>query len=205
MSFLSFEFALFVGVALLIFHLGRAGWRPGLLLALSYVFYLTWSPLHALLLAAVTTGVYRTALWIESRRTERGKRAWVALGVMALLVLLFGFKSASWWLKEVFPHAPGAMKFVAPLGLSYYVFKMLGYLLDVYWEVLPAQRNFVTLALYGAFFPQIVSGPIQRAQSFFEQIKNLQNPDAEEFATGLRRILFGLFKKLAVADPLSVV
>jgi alginate O-acetyltransferase complex protein AlgI len=210
MSFLSFNFAIFVGLALLIFYVVPTRWRPALLLGLSYAFYLSWSPIHTLLLVAVTVGVYATALWIESRRTEQGKRALMAFGVMTLLVLLFAFKAANWFLREFFSHANGsgsnyAALVVVPLGLSYYVFKMLGYLLDVYWEVLPAQHNFVSLALYGAFFPQIVSGPIQRAQSFFDQLDKIKSPDAGEFVVGLRRILFGLFKKVVIADRLSVL
>jgi alginate O-acetyltransferase complex protein AlgI len=97
------------------------------------------------------------------------------------------------------------MTVLVPLGLSYYVFKMVGYLLDVYWETLPVQHNFVSLALYGSFFPQIVSGPIQRAESFFDQIEKIKVPDAGDFVVGLRRILFGLFKKIAIADTLSVL
>jgi len=210
MSFLSFNFAIFLGVALLIFHFGPARWRPALLLGLSWAFYLSWSLVDALLLAGVSAGVYATALWIEGRRTEQGKRAWMALGVMSLLVLLFAFKSAAWFLTEFSPRAgvwgsSGAALVVVPLGLSYYVFKMVGYLLDVYWEKLPAQRNFVSLALYGAFFPQIVSGPIQRARSFFDQIEKIKSPAAAEFVAGLRRILFGLVKKVAIADRLAGV
>jgi hypothetical protein len=210
MSFLSFNFAIFLGVALLIFHFAPARWRPALLLGLSWAFYLSWSLVYALLLAAVSAGVYATALWMEGRRAERGKRAWMVLGVMTLLVLLFAFKSAGWFLSEFFPRAGGlgsngAALVVVPLGLSYYVFKMVGYLLDVYWEKLPAQRNFVSVALYGAFFPQIVSGPIQRARSFFDQIEKIKTPDAADFVTGLRRILFGLVKKIVIADRLAVL
>jgi D-alanyl-lipoteichoic acid acyltransferase DltB (MBOAT superfamily) len=210
MSFLSFNFAIFLGIALLIFHVAPTRWRPGLLLGFSCAFYLSWGLIQTILLAAVTFGVYATALWIERRRTEQGKRASMALGVMTLLLLLFAFKSAAWFLKEFFSRAHGpdsdlALFLVMPLGLSFYTFKMVGYLLDVYWETLPAQRNFVTLALYGAFFPQIVSGPIQRAQSFFQQMDQIKAPDADEFAVGLRRILFGLFKKVVIADPLAVL
>jgi len=210
MSFLSFNFALFLGLALLLFHLAPARWRPGLLLGFSYAFYLSWSFIYTVLLAAVTAGVYATALWIEGRRTERGKHAWMAAGVMTLLILLFAFKSADWFFHEFFSplgraDSNNAALVVVPLGLSYYVFKMVGYILDVYWETLPAQRNFVSLALYGAFFPQIVSGPIQRAQSFFDQIDKIKSPDAGEFVIGLRRILFGLVKKVAIADRLAVL
>jgi hypothetical protein len=210
MSFLSFNFAIFLAFGLLIFHLGRPQWRPCLLLGLSYAFYLTWSLNYAILLAAVTTGVYWTALWIEGRRTEQGKRTLMALGVMTLLILLFAFKAAGWFFDKFGPHSKRvgldeAILVVVPLGLSYYVFKMLGYLLDVYWDNLPAQRNFTSLALYGSFFPQIVSGPIQRAKDFFSQIDKVKRPSAGDFVAGLRRILFGLLKKIMVADRLAVL
>jgi hypothetical protein len=208
MSFLSFNFAIFLAVGLLVFHLSRAQWRPLVLLVLSYAFYLSWGPVHTLLLAAVTVGVYATALWIEGRRTEQGKRAFMALGVMTLLILLFTFKSARWLENEFGPGTghgglDAAMLLVAPLGLSYFVFKMVGYLLSVYWGELPAQRNFVSLALFGSFFPQIVSGPIQRAGDFFSQLDKVRNPDPGEFAAGLRRILFGLLKKVLIVERLS--
>jgi alginate O-acetyltransferase complex protein AlgI len=210
MSFLSFNFAIFLAFGLLAFYLGKPQWRPGLLLGLSYAFYLSWSLTYAVLLAAVTAGVYWVALWIEGRRTEQGKRAFMALGVMTLLVLLFAFKSAGWFLDEFGPHSKrfgldDALVVIVPLGLSYYVFKMVGYLLNVYWEELPAQRNFVSLALYTSFFPQIVSGPIQRAEDFFSQYHKIRSPDAGEFVVGLRRILFGLLKKVVIADRLAVL
>ncbi|PWU14623.1 MAG: hypothetical protein C5B50_16945 [Verrucomicrobia bacterium] len=209
MPFLSFNFAIFLGLALLLFHLAPARIRPRLLLILSYLYYLTWSPTYTMLLLAVTAGVYATGLWIERSRTEHGKRAWMAIGVMLLLLLLFAFKAAASSLGDfLLPSRSGgsvAALLVVPLGLSYYVFRMVGYLLDVYWELLPAQRSFTLLALYGSFFPQIVSGPIQRAQSFFEQTGKIENPGADDFLLGARRILFGLFKKVAIADPLAIL
>jgi hypothetical protein len=210
MSFLSFNFAIFLGLALLIFYFTPARWKPVLLLVLSYVFYFTWSIVDTLLLAAVTVGVYATARWIAARKTERGKHALMAVSVMTLLVLLFGFKAAGLIVKEFFAHdrgsgPNGAVLVLVPLGLSYYIFKTVGYLLDVYWEMIPVQRNFVSLALYVSFFPQIVSGPIQRAQNFLNQVDKIKHPDAGEFVVGLRRILFGLFKKIVIADRLAVL
>src|ERR1700678_2304670 len=136
MSFISFNFAFFLAAGLLVFHLSRPGWRPTGLLVLSFAFYATWGLVHTLLLAAVTTGVYVTAIWIEGRRTEQGKRAVAALGVMLLLILLFAFKAAGWMWEEFgsgsHQGSPAAL-IIAPLGLSYYLFKMIGYLLNVYW------------------------------------------------------------------------
>lgn len=203
MSFLSFNFAIFLGFILLIYHLASARWRPGLLLVFSYLFYASWSPVHALLLAAVTAGVYVAACRIEDHRKEGGKRAWMLLGVTALVLLLVAYKSAALLLKEFSPHSTAVV--LIPIGLSYYLFKLIAYLLDVYWETIPAQRNVVTLALYTSFFPQIVSGPIQRAEDFFGQFDSLRHPDAAEFVAGLRRILFGLAKKILIADRLDVL
>jgi alginate O-acetyltransferase complex protein AlgI len=210
MSFLSFNFAIFLTLGLLVFHLGQPRWRPSVLLALSYAFYLTAGVFNALLLVVVTIGVYASALRIEKCRTERGKRALITLGVSALLVLLFFFKSATSFANTLDQQAnhtglSAIIPWAMPLGLSYYVFKMLGYLLDVYWGQLPAQRNFVSVALYGSFFPQIVSGPIQRAADFFSQLPRIEAPDAGEFVQGLRRILFGLVKKIVIADQLAAV
>jgi alginate O-acetyltransferase complex protein AlgI len=202
MSFISFEFAIFAGLALLIFHLAPSRSRPTLLLVFSYLFYFTWSPFYAVLLAVVTCGVFAAGLRIDSRATEDRKRRWLDLAVICLLLLLFAFKASAWFPKGVFSLA-GSAAIVVPLGLSYYVFKMIGYLLDVYWEVLPAERNFVVVALYGSFFPQIVSGPIQRAGSFFDQVQTIKNPEPAQFVDGARRILFGLWKKIVIADPLT--
>ena len=210
MTFLSFNFIIFLALGLLIFYLSKPKWRPGVLLGLSYVFYLSWSLTYALLLAAVSAGVYFAALWIGKQRTRQGGGVIMVLGVMMLLVLLFAFKSATWFLDEFGSHPKrlgldDAMLIIVPLGLSYYVFKMLGYLLDVYWEKMPAQRSFVSFALFTSFFPQIFSGPIQRAQDFFDQVDHIKNPDPDQFVVGLRRILFGLFKKVVIADRLAVL
>lgn len=208
MPFLSFEFGIFLGVALLVFHLSPPRWRPNVLLGFSYLFYLTWSAWHTVLLGAVTAAVYWAGRRMGTLKGKRGGFAWLILTVAALLVLLFAFK-AGWWLQKEFASAGNRMSVaalvIAPLGLSYYVFKMLGYLLDVYWESIPPEPSFVAVALYGAFFPQIVSGPIQRAGDFFEQMSRVRHPEADEFAAGLKRILFGLFKKIVVADQLGVM
>jgi D-alanyl-lipoteichoic acid acyltransferase DltB (MBOAT superfamily) len=205
MSFLSFGFALFVGFGLLAFHLSPARWRPDVLLGLSYAFYASWSPGYATLLLFLTVAVYFTARLIERCRTERGKFGLTVLAVTGLLVVLFTFKCATVLMSTfhtLFRQKGGdwAMLVIAPLGLSYYLFKTLGYLLDVYWEKIPAEHSFVSLALYVSFFPQIVSGPIMRADDFFSQFGKLRSFDPAEFVVGLRRILFGLFKKVVIAD-----
>jgi alginate O-acetyltransferase complex protein AlgI len=209
MSFLTVSFGLLLGLALLVFHSVPASWRPRVLLAVSLAFYCTWSPWHALLLVALTALVHRLALVIERSGEQRTKLRITALILALLVLLLVAFKCALAAVNAL----PGLWSrtgldpmvwLAAPLGLSYYSFKLIGYVLDVYWENMPAQRDFTTLMLYSSFFPQLVSGPIQRAGDFFAQYDRLYTSDPSLFVMGLRRILLGLFKKIVVADQLSV-
>ena len=210
MSFLSAPFVVFLGVALAAFELSPARYRPVVLLAASYAFYASNSPSNALLLLAVTLAVHQVALAIERRRTEGGKLRLVGAAVAALTLLLAGFKLASalWpWVgaSPVRASEGVALRVLVPLGLSYYIFKLIGYLLDVYWEKFPAERSVVALALYASFFPQIVTGPIERAGTFFDQLGRIAERHPASVEAGARRILFGLFKKIAVADRIAVV
>jgi alginate O-acetyltransferase complex protein AlgI len=203
-SYLSFTFAVFVGVTLLAFYLAPARFRQHVLLAMSCLFYATHEPVFALpLLLAVTYGVHRVALAIDAAEAEREKWRLSVVSVTALVIVLAGFKllgsAASSGTEQGL-----ALRLLIPLGISYYLFKLIAYLLEVYWGNLRAEHAFVRVALYAAFFPQVVSGPIQRPGAFFEQAGRLGEPDSALVSQGLRRILFGLFKKIAIADHLSV-
>jgi alginate O-acetyltransferase complex protein AlgI len=208
MSFLTVSFGLLLGLGLLVFHSAPAHWRPRLLLAISLAFYCTWSPWHALLLVAVTAAVHQLALLIERTAEQRPKLRLTALTLALLLLLLVAFKcalAAAVAFPGLWSHTglDAAVWLAAPLGLSYYSFKLIGYVLDVYWENLPAQRDYTSLILYSSFFPQLVSGPIQRAGDFEAQYGRLYRSDPTLFVAGLRRILLGLFKKIVVADQLA--
>ncbi len=210
MSFLSAEFALFVALTCVIFHAAPAGWRACLLLVFSYLFYASWSLPHTLVILAATAGVHVAALTVSRCRVERRKFALTSATIAALVALLAAFKWGGWlagMLVAAGSRSSGtiAALLMIPLGISYYLFKTIGYLLDVYWEKVEAQRSFVSTALYVSFFPQIVSGPIQRAGDFFGQLQQLQHSDAGAVTTGLRRILFGLIKKIVIADRLAVI
>lgn len=208
MSFLSIEFALFLAVGLLGFHLAPSRYKRHVLLALSYLFYFSASVLHTLLLLGTTVSVYLAARAIERSRTDGGKLRLTGVAVAGLLMVLTGFKYTGWLIETLQTiwskgGAEAVLLLVAPLGLSYYLFKMMGYLLDVYWDKIPVEHNFISFALFVAFFPQIVSGPIQRAQDFLPQLEKFDRPDPAALTAGLRRILFGLFKKLVIADRLA--
>jgi hypothetical protein len=208
MSLTSPGFALFLALALTVFHLSPGRYRISILLLFSLVFYLFWNPYHLVLLLAVTGAVF-LLVRACARNGDEPARFRLAMAMVAgLLTLLVVFKCGAQvfnlfqdhW-KGGLPHASAAI--LAPLGLSYYLFKMLSYILDVYWETLEPIANFIPFCLYVSFFPQMVSGPIQRPRSFFDQLGRLQAPDPDLMKAGLRRILFGLFKKLIIADRLT--
>jgi alginate O-acetyltransferase complex protein AlgI len=197
MGFLSVDFFVLLPLAVVLFHLAPLGWRRQVLLVYSYLFYATWSVGYAGLLLLTSLLVFALARRIEAATTDRDKRRPLVLGVVALAVTLGLFKYA--------PAAGGAFaRLLVPLGISYYTFKLVSYLVDVYWEKVPAERDLVSFLLFPAFFPQILSGPIQRAKDFLPQLK--PQPVAAAFITsGLRLMLFGLFKKLVIADRLALM
>jgi D-alanyl-lipoteichoic acid acyltransferase DltB (MBOAT superfamily) len=196
MSFLSPEFGLFVVAGLGLFLGCAEAWRSGVLLALSVAFYLTYVPADGLLLLGSAALVHVAALAIDTRRSDRA-RLRLAWAVAAVLVASLAF------FKCLPLMGPGS--WIVPLGLSYYFFKLLGYLLDVYWGKIAPRRSLADVLLYASFFPQIVSGPIQRAGDFFGQLDRLPRPKPSQVAAGLRRILLGLFKKLVIAQRLALI
>ena len=209
MSFLSIAFVSFVAITFIAFHWAPARWRPQVLLATSLAFYATHGLGYLILLVTVALGTHGAAILIEREAAEAGKKRILIGAVSALIALLCTFKLGG--ALDLPPKPAEAMqadavwRFVLPLGLSYYLFKLISYLLEVYWENVPAQQNWVSVGLYAAFFPQIVSGPIQRPGDFFKQLAQVGHIDPEDLTIGLRRILFGLFKKIAIADRLGPV
>ncbi len=193
MSFTSVEFLLFLVLFALLYGLCPRRIQPGCLLAASYLFYSATNWEATLALAASTLLAFLAAILIERFVGKPGAQA-VALGTTFLLtVYLIFFKAL--------PLIPttGWARLVMPLGLSYYSFKLISYVLDVYWGKLQATRDIISFAAFVAFFPQIVAGPIERANQFLPQLG--LRPAA--FSDALPRIAWGLFKKLVIADHLA--
>lgn len=208
MSLISLSFALFVLVSLAAYQLAPARHRAHVLLAASLVFYASHGLSYALLLGVLTLLVHGAALAVERRRAEGGDFRILVASVTGLMLVLTAFKIAgAASAQAIAARDPAdrdlALHVLLPVGLSYYLFKLIGYLLDVYWENVPAERSVARVALYASFFPQIVSGPIQRAGDFFERLSDDARLDPAKASDGLRRILVGVFKKLAIADRLA--
>ena len=147
-----------------------------------------------MLLIVASAAVYALGLAIAKNGSERAKQTYMAVGVAAVIAVIVVFKAAGAW-----------RGVLLPLGVSFYSFKLISYLIEVYWDDEAVERDPVVFFLLPAFFPQIVSGPIQRPEPFFAQMRDVmaRTIDVEQVETGLRFILGGLMMKLLVGDRLA--
>ena len=154
-----------------------------------------------LLLTAVA---YLAGLAMEKRPKCR---AILAVGVGVPLAVLFCFKYMDFFLDSfctLFHIEHGVLDIILPVGISFYTFQSLSYTIDVYRGTLPTCHDPMKFALYIAFFPQLVAGPIVKASEFLPQLEEGRRPSRERIARGLTEMLFGVLKKAVLADNLSV-
>jgi D-alanyl-lipoteichoic acid acyltransferase DltB (MBOAT superfamily) len=159
--------------------------------------------LLALLLGTIVLDYY-LALWIERTESPVARRALVIVSLCSNLGILVFFKYADFLSQDVFHLPVGRMRLILPAGISFHTFQSLSYTIDVYRRQLKATRSVVQFATFVLFFPQLVAGPIVRAQDLLPQLEDLP-PLVDATATrALFRIVCGLFKKIALADTLAM-
>lgn len=180
------------------------------LLAVSYLLYLQWKPVYALILLGVTAITYFAALKVtESRHPKKLITISVILTILPLLFFkYFNFinDSISTLISAVGLdfHLQG-LNWAIPIGISFFTFQALGYLWDVYYKRLEPENDFLTYALFISFFPSILSGPINKASLVIPQLKNLRPYfDYSKAVEGLKMLLWGMFMKVVVADRLAL-
>jgi hypothetical protein len=193
MNFASFEFAIFIVITVVLFRICPRRWQAAFILIASYVFYCTWDALMAVALFVATLLAYVVAIQLEKFRGRQTASRLMLAAVSALVLYLAFFKA------KTFLRLGGGP--LIPLGISYYTFRLISYIVDVYWGKLEAERSFVPFAAYVAFFPHMIAGPIQRASSFLPQIDQPSEPRVLE---GLVRMMLGFFKKALIADNLAL-
>jgi len=182
-----------------------------LLLIASYVFYGAWSWKFLLLLIAGTLLDYTWGLLIAASEAPR-RRRYLLLGSLTLNLSILGvFKYLGFFLQETAEllaslHMPvniPVLHIVLPVGISFYTFQSMAYTIDVYRRKIPAERNLLQFALYIAFFPQLVAGPIERAAHMLPQYKAVRQWSGSALESGLQLAVWGLFKKIVIADRLT--
>ncbi len=198
MDFTTIAFLGFLLAAALAYRAVPPRGRPLVLLASSCIFYYLNSSTLLLLLAFDTVLVFYAAL-LQKGTTERTRSVITYSTVAFLIGALIVFKGAL-----VVP-GPWATRLLMPLGVSYYTFKLVGYLLDVYWGAIDPETSLLDYAAFITFFPQIVAGPIQRSEQFLPQLHPPVTASRDSVLLGVQRILLGFFKKFIVADNLAVL
>jgi alginate O-acetyltransferase complex protein AlgI len=176
-----------------------------LLLVASLVFYMSWSVPYVLLLLGMVTVCYVTGLAVSAAPDDVARRRRVAVGVGASLAILAYFKYRGFLLQNLafLGLDPSLGAVLLPLGISFYTFHAISYMVDVYRGAITADRDFLDVALYLAFFPQLVAGPITRAKQFLPQLASRRRPSAAVAEHALMLIALGLFKKVVCADVLG--
>lgn len=218
MLFNTFPFLAFFTVVVAGYFLLRGRARLWWLLGASYYFYTSWEPWLGLLLLASTVVDYGCGIGIAASRDPKVRRRllWLSLGLN--LGILFAFKYLGFFSENLFELlravgvvGPGSVPLegalggvILPIGLSFYTFQTLSYTIEVYRGRLEPERDFARYALFVAFFPQLVAGPIERATRFLPQLDRRVTFDVERVRMGLAIMAWGFFLKVVCADRLGV-
>ncbi|MBN1414270.1 MAG: MBOAT family protein, partial [Bacteroidales bacterium] len=212
MIFTSFNFLIFFPVVVILFYLTPSRYRWVTLLIASYFFYINIKPVYSLLTAGITLSTYLFTRWMDDTADENRKRRLMVINIILILLPLFFFKYFNvinnelldllernhlrWPLPEI--------KYMLPIGISFFTFMCIGYTVDVYKEKMKAEKNIGIVALFVSFFPLILSGPIERAGNMIPQFRSFRPLDYTNVTAGLKMMLWGYFMKLVVADRIGM-
>ncbi len=212
MTFNSWEFLIFYPIVLLLYFLlpKKAKW-PMLLVA-SYFFYAFYQP--ALLFLIVLTTLIS---WLASRRIEKtenktARKIWLSLTLIVCLGVLFFYKYFDFLSLSAYSLVSllggevslVTLNLILPVGVSFYTFQTLSYVIDIYRGDIESEKNFFFYALFVSFFPQLVAGPIERPSNLIPQLKDPHPCQKNDMIKGAKHMLVGFFKKIVVADTISV-
>lgn len=211
MLFNSLAFALFLPFVFVIYWTLPHKYRWFLLLIASYYFYMSWNPKYVVLILLTTVISYVSALWIEKSKNTRQKKIALLASLVICLGTLFFFKYFNFFSSSVqralgffsIKINPFALKVLLPVGISFYTFQTLSYVIDVYRGKSHAERHFGIYATFISFFPQLVAGPIERTENLLPQIKSEKQFDYESASYGMKLMAWGFLKKLAIADVMA--
>ncbi|MBP1841021.1 MBOAT family O-acyltransferase [Formosa algae] len=217
MVFNSLEFFIFLPVVFILYwfvfknHLKA---QNVLLLIASYVFYGMWDWRFLSLILLSTCVDYGVGLKIDATTVAKQRKRWLWVSVIFNIGLLgcfkyynffvdswidmfsvFGYELKSTWMLHV----------VLPVGISFYTFQTMSYSFDVYYKKLKPTSDFLSFAAFVSFFPQLVAGPIERASNLMSQIFNKRTFNYNQMVSGLKLILWGLFKKIVIADAIGPI
>ena len=211
MLFNSFAYAVFLPLVFAAYWLLEDRFRWILLIAASYFFYMCSGPVYGFLIFGVSAVSYLAARWMERTRGERRRKQVLLFAVLACMGVLFFFKYFNFF-SHTLEALMGAMRIrhdlvtlhiVLPVGISFYTFQAMSYVIDVYRGRTQAEHHFGKFLAFISFFPQLVAGPIERSENLLSQMKEEHVFSYSEAMYGMKLMLWGYYKKLVIADILS--
>lgn len=218
MLFNSLEFAIFLPIVFLLYWFvfnKRLGMQNLFIVAVSYLFYGWWDWRFLILIAFTTLCSWLSGILIEKYHPDKNnnnKANWAKIISVTNIILNLGilgvYKYFNFFVTsfiDVFSSfgiqlQATSLNIILPVGISFYTFQALSYSIDVYRKELPATKDIVSFFAYVSFFPQLVAGPIERATNLLPQFHKSRTFDYEKAVDGMRQILWGLFKKIVIAD-----
>jgi D-alanyl-lipoteichoic acid acyltransferase DltB (MBOAT superfamily) len=211
MLFNSLEFLLFFPTVTALYFLLPHRFRWILLLVASCIFYLAFIPIYILILAFTIVIDYFAGILIENAAGKR-RRAFLLMSLAANIGVLAVFKYYNFFSRNLTELAHGLhidyalplLSIALPIGLSFHTFQAMSYTIEVYRGRQKAERHFGIYALYVMFYPQLVAGPIERPQNLIHQFYEYHEFEYDRVSNGLKLMLWGMFKKVVIADRLAV-
>jgi alginate O-acetyltransferase complex protein AlgI len=209
MLFNSFQYWIFFLIVVVLFYGVRFRIGKLLLLGASYIFYMWWDPRFIVLILTSTVVDYLLGIWLETASGRR-KTFLLLVSLIVNLGILGFFKYYDFFAGSLaallhMPQSSVVLQIVLPVGVSFYTFASLSYTIDVYWGKMKAVRNPIDYALFIAFFPHLIAGPIIRARQFISQIQFWRGPAPIVVQSGIILVLSGLIKKMVFADRFAVL
>lgn len=212
MLFNSLTFGLFIIIVFILYYLVPHKYRWAFLLLASYVFYMNLHIGYGILLLATTILTYLLALKLEKADSLGQKKHCLMGGIIPLVLILLFYKLGSPVINHLnslidagrLSMQPITLKILLPAGISFYFFQSMGYLIDVYKGKSKAEHHFGYYALFVSFFPQLLAGPIGRADSLLPQYKKERPFRYDDVTYGLKLMAWGYFKKLVIADVFAM-
>lgn len=210
MLFNSIGYLFFLPLTVILYYLLPHRWRWALLLAASYLFYLLWHVEFVLILISATLVSYYAAIKM-GQVNKKHRRKYLVLALIVNLGMLVFFKYLGFFTDivnqisgitgsgNVFPY----YNLLLPIGISFYTFQTLGYTIDVYRGMIKPEKNIGIYALFVSFFPLVLGGPIERGKRLLPQLHIEHDFDPALITSGLRLIMWGMFKKIVIANRLS--
>lgn len=211
MLFNSLQFAVFFLTVYTLYLVLDHKWQNRLLLVASYVFYGFWNWRFLFLIFISTVLDYTCGIQIDESEHIKRKRLFLLMSLLGNLSILWFFKyydffavGAQQFLRLIgFSVSPHLLRIILPVGISFYTFKTLSYTIDIYRGQMKPTKHFLDYALFIAFFPHLVAGPIERASRFLPQIAQPRTLTSQKFYEGCFLIFWGLFQKVFIADSLG--